>query len=71
MSQSPASHLQTKEWLAFSGPRSSRLRSLWRMDCMYWGMPKGTTQAETMLNSEKIRLEVIELHLPDWSVSKY
>jgi len=25
------------------------------MYCMYYGMPKGTSQAEAMLNSEKIK----------------
>ena len=36
--------------------------------CMYCGMPKGTSQAEAMSNSEKIKpiaLAVIELHLSE------
>jgi len=37
------------------------------MHCTYCGVPKGTSQAEAILNSEKIKpiaLAVIELH---WS----
>jgi len=35
---------------------------------MYYGMPKGTSQAEVTLNSEKIKpvaLAMIELHLSE------
>ena len=42
--------------------------SLWCMHCMYCGMPKGTSQDEATLNSEKIKpvaLAVIKLHLPE------
>ena len=32
------------------------LVSPWRMHCTYYSMPKGTSTAEVMLNSEKIKL---------------
>ena len=35
---------------------------------MYCGMPKGTSQAKAMSNSEKIKpkaLAIVELHLPE------
>ena len=49
-----------------NGTQWRTLVSPWRMHCMYCGMPKGTSQAEVMLNSEKIKsitLAVIELCL--------
>jgi len=44
------------------------LESPWRMYCTLYSMPKGTSQAEAMLNSEKIKpvaLAVIELRLSE------
>ena len=37
-----------------NGTQRTTLVSPWRIHCMYCGMPKGTSWAETMLNSEKI-----------------
>ena len=35
----------------------------WKMHCMYCGMPKGTSQAKTTLNWEKIKLVALEVIL--------
>ena len=44
------------------------LQCILRMHCMFCGMPKDTSRAEAMSNSEKIKpvaLAVIELHLSE------
>jgi len=46
-----------------NGTQRRRLVSPLSMLCVYCGMPKGTSQAETMLNGEAT-LAIVELH---WS----
>ena len=51
-----------------NGTQRRTLLSPWRMHCTYCSMPKGTSQAEAMSNSEKIKLivlAVIELCLSE------
>jgi len=49
-----------------SGTQRRMPVSPWRKHCMYSSMPKGTSQAEVMLNSKKtkpIPLHIVELRL--------
>ena len=70
--QGKSSSATTKLTLLLSakmnGTQRRTLVSPWRMQCMYCGMPKGTSQAEVTLNIEKIKpvaLAIIELHLSE------
>ena len=55
-----------------NGTQRRTLVSLWRMHCMYCGIPKGTCPAEATLNGEKIKpvaLAIIELRFSEGSQS--
>jgi len=50
-----------------NGTQRRAVVSPWRLHCMYIGMAKGTSRAEAMLNSEKIKpvaLAIVELIKP-------
>jgi len=56
-----------------NGTQRRALVSPSRMHCMYCGMPKGTSGAKAMSNSEKIKtvvLAVIKLHLSSRFLSR-
>ena len=61
-------HIDTLLSAKINGRQRKTLVSQLRMHCTYCGMPKGTCQAETTSNSEKIKpvaLAVIELCLSE------
>jgi len=45
-----------------NGTQRRTLISPWRMHCVYYGMPKGTFRAETILSSAKIKLIALVSH---------
>jgi len=52
-------------WAKMKGTQKRALVSPWRMLCMHSSMAKGTSQAEAMSSSEKIKsvaLAIVELH---------
>jgi len=50
-----------------NGTQRRALVSLWRMHCAYCGMPKCTSQAKVMSNSEKTKCQALAIVELCWS----
>jgi len=61
--QPPSQHFSLSAKI--NGTQRRTMVSPWRIHWMYYGLPKGTSRAKAMLNSEKIKpvaLAIIKLH---------